>query len=82
MEADPRLTVTAGVRYLFAPLPNFAVPLSNFDPAVYNPADAPIVNPSGTIAATLNYNPANGIVIGRRHQGDTSKPQQQAPELL
>ncbi len=60
----PRLTVTAGLRYLFAPLPNFAVPLSNFDPAVYNPADAPIVNPSGTITATPNYNPANGIVIG------------------
>jgi hypothetical protein len=62
-KVTPRLTVTAGVRYLFAPMPNFVGNLSNFDPAAYIPADAPIVNPSGTITATPNYNPGNGIVI-------------------
>lgn len=59
-----RLTLTFGLRNVWQPFthdqPDFA---STFDPAQYNPAQAPIVNANGTITATPGYNPLNGIII-------------------
>jgi hypothetical protein len=57
------LTVTAGLRYAFSPLPNFQKGFSTFLPSLYNPADAPIVQPSGVIVSTPTYNPLNGIAF-------------------
>ncbi len=58
-----RLTINAGVRLSYMPFehdqPGFAVA---FDPAKFNPAQAPIVNPNGTITPTPNYNPENGLI--------------------
>ena len=63
-KATRRLTLTGGLRFEFMPLPGAQRGiLSSFNPALYNPADAPIVNPDGTITVTPNYNPLNGIVI-------------------
>lgn len=61
--ATRRLTLTAGLRILYEPQPH-ATPGedSAFNPVLYNPAQAPIVNPVGTITPTANYNPVNGIV--------------------
>ena len=33
-----------------------------FLPSAYNPANAPIVNPDGTITPTADYSPINGLV--------------------
>jgi hypothetical protein len=57
------LTLTAGLRFLYAPNPSFQPGFSNFDPGTYNPAQAPTVNPDGTITATPKFNPLNGIVF-------------------
>lgn len=58
-----RLTLSGGVRYLWEPAPH---PNPNsetiFDPATYSASEAPIVNNNGTITATPNYNPTNGLV--------------------
>lgn len=61
-KATKRLTLTAGLRVLYEPEPH-ATPGedSAFDPALYNPAQAPIVNPNGTITPTPGYNPLNGV---------------------
>lgn len=63
-KATRRLTLTAGLRVLYEPQPH-ATPGedSAFNPARYNPAQAPTVNPDGTITPTLNYNPLNGVVL-------------------
>jgi hypothetical protein len=59
-----RLTLTAGVRVWWAPINTVQCDFgSEFNPALYNPADAPIVNPSGTITPTSHYNPINGLVL-------------------
>jgi hypothetical protein len=63
-KATRRLTVTGGLRVEFEPAPNLQHAFGSvFNPAVYNPADAPIVNTSGTITPTAGYNPLNGLVI-------------------
>jgi Carboxypeptidase regulatory-like domain len=63
-EATKRLTLTGGLRVLYEPQPHATRGEdSAFNPALYNPAQAPIVNPGGTITVTPNYNPVNGIVI-------------------
>jgi hypothetical protein len=59
-----RLTLTAGMRVEFEPAPNLQRDFGSvFDPAKYNPAEAPIVNTNGTITPTPNYNPLNGLII-------------------
>jgi hypothetical protein len=57
-----RLTATLGIRYLWAPIPGFYVPVTNLIPSRFNPANAPIVNSDGTITKTPTYNPYNGLV--------------------
>jgi hypothetical protein len=58
------LTVNYGLRISWMPLPYAQNKFeSMFDPATYNPAQAPIVNADGTITPTANYNALNGIVI-------------------
>lgn len=63
-KATSRLTLTFGLRAEYMPAPNLQHAFGSvFDPAVYNLADAPIVNSDGTITPTANYNPLNGLVI-------------------
>ncbi|HKE21112.1 MAG TPA: carboxypeptidase regulatory-like domain-containing protein [Bryobacteraceae bacterium] len=63
-KATRRLTISAGLRFLFTPWSN-AQPgyTAAFDPAHFNPANAPTVAANGQITATPNSNPANGIII-------------------
>jgi len=82
--ANNRLTLTAGMRYSYfasattADLPGHPqIPVQNFDPQVYNPAQAPALTSSGTICTVApcaggktpnpNYNPINGIIIGNQN---------------
>ena len=59
-----RLTATIGLRILYEPQPHATRNTdSAFNPALFNPAQAPINNPDGTITLTPGYNPLNGIVI-------------------
>ncbi len=57
-----RLTLNYGVRITYMPVPHATLAETVFNPAVYNPAAAPIVNPNGTITPTANYNPLNGLI--------------------
>ena len=59
----PRLTLNAGLRILHEPNP-FAQRgfETSFNPALYNPSQAPTVNVDGSITPTPNYNPLNGLV--------------------
>lgn len=75
------LTVTYGVRHSFfreptdASGPNGSSRLVNFDPALWNPAEAPCITASGAMDVTLvngvpsgsdcnpNYNPLNGLIF-------------------
>jgi hypothetical protein len=66
----PNLTLNIGVRYSYLPSPWDANRiLDNFDPALFNPAAAPAIDPiSGNFAAgqavnAANY--ANGIIVGK-----------------
>jgi hypothetical protein len=59
-----RLTISAGLRFLFAPWSNVQRGYTAaFDPAHFNPASAPIVAPNGQITPTPSYDPANGIIL-------------------
>ncbi|HEV2351559.1 MAG TPA: TonB-dependent receptor [Terriglobia bacterium] len=59
-----RLSLTGGIRYLFEPVPHAQHGyVSIFNPQQYNPAHTPIVNTDGTITATPNYDPLNGLII-------------------
>ncbi len=63
-KATRRLTLTGGLRFLFEPTSHGQHAFeSDFDPTVYNPSEAPIVNANGTITPTPNYNPLNGVII-------------------
>jgi hypothetical protein len=74
--ATPRLTLTAGVRYLFSKQQVSAgnIPNTNFDPQLYSAAAAPALTTAGLICTTApcagtstpnpNYNSLNGIIIG------------------
>jgi hypothetical protein len=77
-----KLTVTYGMRYTYFSGATAAslgsgypiLPLLNFDPALYNPANAPTLNNVGVICTTAPcaggkapnpaYSPLNGIIIG------------------
>ncbi len=62
--ATRRLTISAGVRLLYMPFPHSQQGyIADFDPAQFNPANAPIVSPSGILTPTPSYNPANGIIL-------------------
>ncbi|HUS05104.1 MAG TPA: carboxypeptidase regulatory-like domain-containing protein [Bryobacteraceae bacterium] len=58
------LTLNYGVRLLHMPLPS-AQPgyASTFDPSKYDRSKAPIVNATGTITPTPNYDPLNGLIF-------------------
>jgi hypothetical protein len=59
-----RLTVTMGVRWMDMPATNNQRGLEAiFNPALYNPAAAPIVNNNGTITLTANYSATNGLMF-------------------
>jgi hypothetical protein len=59
-----RLTFTLGLRFNYLPATHAQTGyITIFDPAKYNPADAPIVNANGTITATPNFNPENGLIF-------------------
>ena len=67
----PRLTFYMGVRWSFFGQPTDSGGLmDNFDPALYNPANAPAVNPANgnyvTPVAVANP-PVNGIIIGGKN---------------
>jgi hypothetical protein len=63
-KVNHKLTVTAGLRMVWAPVPHAQYDYASaFDPALYNPADAPIVNNNGSITPTPTYNPLNGIIL-------------------
>jgi hypothetical protein len=63
-KAMRRLTISAGLRFLFTPWSNVQPGYTaSFDPAHYNPANAPTVATNGQITATPSYNPANGIIL-------------------
>jgi hypothetical protein len=58
------LTLTAAVRYeYFQPEYEQHNLFGAFDPVLFNPADAPTVNPDGTIVPGTG-NPLNGIIVG------------------
>ena len=62
-----RLSLTLGLRYSYDGQVGYEASqkglFSNFDPSLYNPTEAPIINNNGTITTTPNYNPLNGVVI-------------------
>jgi hypothetical protein len=56
-------TINIGTRISYMPLPHAPGNFEDiFDPAAYSPGAAPIVNLSGTITPTPNYNPLNGLI--------------------
>jgi hypothetical protein len=65
-KVSPRLTVNLGVRWSYFGQPSDSHNLlDNFDPALYNAANAPQVNASGLIVAGTGTNPStNGIIVG------------------
>ena len=59
-----RVTLSAGVRYLHEPSPyGNGGTMTIFNPAAFNPANAPVVNANGTITRTPTYDPLNGLVL-------------------
>jgi hypothetical protein len=56
-----------GMRFAHSPNTGWKGPnaplYSNFVPSLYNPAHTPIVNNNGTLTATPNYDPNNGIAM-------------------
>jgi hypothetical protein len=62
--ATKRLTLTAGLRIEYLPATHAQHGyISIFDPAKYNPAQAPVVNKDGSVTPTSNYNPQNGLIF-------------------
>ena len=63
-KATHRLTLTAGLRWFFMPWSDTqAGTAASFDPATYNPANAPIVATNGRITPTPTYDPGNGMIL-------------------
>lgn len=66
-KVTPRFTLNLGVRYSFFPSPmDTTGTLSSFDPALYNPALAPQLDPNGNFVAggVTPHEYLNGIIIG------------------
>jgi hypothetical protein len=71
-KVTPRFSLELGVRYQYGtPFYTQANNLANFDPALYNPAQAVTVLANGTIDATRGGNRLNGLV--RAGQGVPSE---------
>lgn len=69
-KVKPNLTLNLGVRWSYLPTPTDRnMILDNFDPAAYNPADAPVIDPAtGDFAPGQPVNPgnyANGIIVAK-----------------
>jgi carboxypeptidase family protein len=65
-KVTPKLTLNLGVRYSYFPSPSDSNnTLVNFDPGVFNPANAPVINPAtGTMAPGNNAATyANGLIF-------------------
>ncbi len=57
-----RLTLNLGLRYSFFPSPSdLNNTLNNFDPTLYNPANAPLIDRSGTLSGG-NFLPGQGVI--------------------
>jgi len=72
----PRLTLSLGVRWSYFGQPTDANgELSSFDPALYNPAKAPVINPSNglIVAGSVTMPYTNGIIIGGKNSPWGSK---------
>jgi hypothetical protein len=65
----PNLTLNAGVRYeYYAPEVELTNHLDGFDPALFNAAQAPVVNSSGVItSAPGTYNTLNGVIVAGKN---------------
>jgi hypothetical protein len=64
IKVSRNLTLTAALRYeYFQPEYEVNNMFGAFDPALYNPGGAPVVNPDGTIVPNTG-NPLNGIIVG------------------
>ena len=62
-QATRNLTFTIGTRVSYMPLPNPQPGfMTLFDPARYDPTKTPVVNANGTLTATTNYDPLNGLI--------------------
>jgi hypothetical protein len=75
-KVSPRLTMYVGVRYSFFGQPTDANgELSSFDPALYNPAAAPKIDPTTglIIAGSVTMPYTNGIMIGGKNSPFGSK---------
>ncbi len=60
----PNFTLSYGVRYSYFPTPYGANKnLTTFDPSVFNPAAAPLVDATGSLVAGTG-NPLNGVIVG------------------
>jgi hypothetical protein len=86
IQLSRRLTVTAGIRLSFMPLPHPQTGFeANFDPTKYQLAKAPIVNNNGTLTLTPGYDPGNGMVIdginGIPNNWSTSHQWYYAPQI-
>ena len=68
---SPRLTLYMGVRWSFLAQPTDASGrMDNFDPALYDRAAAPAVNPANgayAVPIAVNNPPTNGIIIGGKN---------------
>jgi Carboxypeptidase regulatory-like domain/TonB-dependent Receptor Plug Domain len=60
----PHLTLNYGLRYsLYTAEHDMNGLLANFDPALYSPAKAPVVDTWGSILSPIDYNYLNGIYV-------------------
>ncbi len=69
-KVTPHLTLSAGVRWSFyGQLTDSNNLLDNFDPALYNPANAPKIDPTtGNLVLGTGTNPnTNGIIVGGKN---------------
>jgi hypothetical protein len=69
-KVSPRLTLYMGVRWSYFGQPTDSKGLlTNFDPALYNPANAPQINPAtgNLVAGTGNNFTMNGIIVGGKN---------------
>jgi len=67
---NPRLTIYAGVRWSFFGQPSDTNNLlDNFDPSLYNRANAPQINPANgnIVPGTGNNSSMNGIIVGGKN---------------
>jgi hypothetical protein len=63
-QATRRLTISLGLRFFYMPKPHEqAGGEVVFNPALYNPANTPIVAAGGGITPTPTYDPANGLIF-------------------